>query len=45
MPRGDEVAQFVESLLYKRKLAGSIPDCVIGIFHWHNSPSRTVALR
>jgi hypothetical protein len=23
----------------RRKVAGSIPDCVIGIFYWHN-PSR-----
>ena len=27
-----------------RKVAGSIPDGVIGIFHWHNSSGRTVAL-
>jgi len=26
------------------KVAGSIPDCVIGIFHWHNNSGRTVAL-
>ena len=26
------------------KVAGSMPDGVIGIFHWHNPPSRTVAL-
>ena len=28
-----------------RKVAGSIPDGVIGIFHWHNPSSRTMALR
>jgi hypothetical protein len=28
----------------KRKVAGSIPDGVIGIFHWHNPSGRTMAL-
>jgi hypothetical protein len=27
-----------------RKVAGSIPDGVIGIFHWRNSFDRTMAL-
>ena len=27
-----------------RKVAGSISDGVIGIFHWHNPFSRTMAL-
>ena len=27
-----------------RKAASSIPDCVIGIFHWHNPSGRTMAL-
>ena len=27
-----------------RKVAGSIPDGVIGIFHWHNPSVRTMAL-
>jgi hypothetical protein len=27
-----------------RKVAGSIPDSVIGIFHLHNPPGRTIAL-
>ena len=27
-----------------RKVAGSIPDGVIGNFHWHNPSSRTIAL-
>jgi hypothetical protein len=30
---GYAVAHLVEALRYKRKVAGSIPDCVIGIFH------------
>jgi hypothetical protein len=27
-----------------RKIAGSVPDCVTGIFHWHNPSGRTMAL-
>jgi hypothetical protein len=27
-----------------RKVAGSIPDGVIGIFHWHNPSDLTMAL-
>ena len=27
-----------------RKVAGSIPDCVIENFHWHNTSGRTMAL-
>jgi hypothetical protein len=27
-----------------RQVAGSIPDGVIGIFHWHNPSGRTMAL-
>jgi hypothetical protein len=27
-----------------RKVAGSIPDGVIGIFHWHNPSGHTIAL-
>jgi hypothetical protein len=27
------------------KVAGSIPDGIIGVFHWHNPSGRTVALR
>ena len=38
------VAQFVEALRYKPKVAGSIPCCVIVIFYWQNSSGRTVAL-
>ena len=30
--------------LQSRKVAGSIPDGVIGIFHWHNPSSRTMVL-
>ena len=39
---GHEVAQLVEAL---RKVAGSIPDGVIGFFfHWHNPSGRTMAM-
>ena len=27
-----------------RKVAGSVPNGVIGIFHWHNPSGRTMAL-
>jgi len=27
-----------------RKVAGSIPDCIVGIFHLHNPSGRTKAL-
>jgi hypothetical protein len=37
-------AQLVEALRCKPKVAGSIPDYVIGIFHWHNPSDRTMAL-
>jgi hypothetical protein len=35
------VVQLVEALHYK---PGSIPDGVIGIFHWHDPSGRTMAL-
>jgi hypothetical protein len=39
---GHAVAQLVEAT--NRKVAGSIPDGVIGILHWHNPLGRTMAL-
>ena len=39
---GYAVAQLVEALRYK--VAGSIPDGVIGIFHRHNPSDRTMTL-
>jgi hypothetical protein len=39
---GQAVAQFVEAL--RRKIAGSIPDGVTGIFHGHNPSGHTMAL-
>ena len=40
---GHVVAQLVEAI--SQKVAGSIPDGVIGIFHRHNPSGRTMALR
>ena len=34
----------VMQLVEVEELAGSIPDGVIGIFHWHNPSGRTMAL-
>jgi len=41
---GDAVAQWLRCCATNRKVAGSIPDGVIGIFHWHNPSDRTLAL-
>jgi hypothetical protein len=41
---GTAVAQWLRYWATNRKVAGSIPDGVIGIFHWHNSSDRTMAL-
>jgi hypothetical protein len=38
------VAQWLWYCATNRKVAGSIPDGVIGIFHWHNPSDRTTAL-
>ena len=38
------MAQLVEALRYKRKVEGSIPDGVIGIFHLRNPSGRTMTL-
>jgi hypothetical protein len=37
------VAQWLNYCATNRKVAGSIPDGVIGIFHWHNPSDRTKA--
>ena len=42
--RGTAVAQWLRCCATNRKVAGSIPDGVIGIFHWHNPSDRTMAL-
>jgi hypothetical protein len=41
---GTAVAQWLRCFCTNRKVAGSIPDGVIGIFHWHNPSDRTMAL-
>jgi hypothetical protein len=38
------VAQLLRCCATNRKVACSIPDGVIGIFHWHNPSDRTTAL-
>ena len=38
------VAQWLRCCATNRKVAGSIPDVVIGIFHSHNPSDRTMAL-
>ena len=38
------VAQWLRCCAPNRKVAGSIPDVVFGIFHWHNPSDRTMAL-
>jgi hypothetical protein len=41
---GHAVAQWLRHCDTNRKVAGSIPDGVIGIFHWHNPSGHTMAL-
>jgi hypothetical protein len=41
---GFAVAQWLRHCTTNRKVAGSIPDGVIGIFHCHNPADRTMAL-
>jgi len=38
------VAQWLRYCATNRKVAGSIPAGVIGIFHWHKPSGRTMAL-
>jgi hypothetical protein len=38
------VAQWLRHCATNRKVTGSIPDSVNGIFHWHNPSGRTMAL-
>jgi hypothetical protein len=42
--RGHTVVQWLRHCATNRKVAGSIPDGVIGIFHSHNPSDRTMAL-
>jgi len=43
--RRTAVAQWLRCCAIYRKVAGSIPDGVTGIFHWHIPPDRTIVLR
>ena len=43
-PQGTAVAQWLRCCATNRKVAVSIPDGIIGIFHWHNPSDRTIAL-
>ena len=38
------MAQWLRCCVTNRKVAGSIPDSVIGIFHLHNPSDRTMTL-
>jgi hypothetical protein len=38
------VAQWLRYCATNRKVTGSIPDGVTGIYHWHNPSDRTIAL-
>jgi hypothetical protein len=42
--RGTAVALWLRCCSTNRKVAGSLPDGVSGIFHWHNPSDRTMAL-
>ena len=41
---GRTVAEWLRHYAPNRKVAGSIPDGVIGIFQWHNPSGHTMAL-
>jgi hypothetical protein len=41
---GAAVAQWLRHCATNRKFAGSIPEDVIGIFHWHNPSDCTMAM-
>ena len=41
---GTAVARWLRCCATNRNVAGSIPDGVTGIFHWHNPSNRTMAL-
>jgi hypothetical protein len=42
--RGTRWRSWLRHCATSRKVAGAIPDGVIGIFHWHNPSGRTMAL-
>ena len=42
--RGTRWGSWLRHCATSRKIVGSIPNCVIRIFHWHNPSGRTMAL-
>jgi hypothetical protein len=42
--RATAVTQWLRHCATNRKVAGSIPDCVIGLYHRHNPSDCTMAL-
>jgi hypothetical protein len=44
VPSGHAVAQWLRHCATNQKVAGSIPDGVIGIIHWHNPSGRIMTL-
>ena len=42
--KGTQWRSWLRHCATSRKVAGSIPDGVIGIFHWHNPSGRTMSL-
>jgi hypothetical protein len=43
-PRGTRWCSWLRHYATNRKVTGSIPDGVIGVFHLHNPSDRTMAL-
>jgi len=41
---GNQWRSWLKHCAKSRKVAGSIPNCVTGIFHWHKPSGRTMAL-
>ena len=44
LPFGTRWRSWLRHCAKSRKVSGSIPVCVIGIFHWHNHSGRTLAM-
>ena len=40
---GTQARSWLRHCATSRRVAGSIPDCVTGIFHWHNPSGRSMA--
>jgi hypothetical protein len=44
VPWSQLTAHLVEALCYKLEVAGSIPDGIIDVYHWHNPTGQTMGL-